>query len=181
MILRPKPFLTPSIHFLSRAFPLLVTLCLGLPAVAAPPAPAASAVKVEQGWVRPTVPGQQGTGGYMKLTASESRRLVSASSPLAGVAEIHEMKVEGDVMKMRAVPALELPAGRTVELKPGGLHLMLMDLKQPLPVGSSVPLILVLKDGRGVESRVRTRLLVSASAPPAVAPASAVVAPPNKR
>ncbi|MCY7318957.1 MAG: copper chaperone PCu(A)C, partial [Ramlibacter sp.] len=64
---------------------------------------------------------------------------------------------------------------------PGGLHLMLMDLKQPLPVGSSVPLILVLKDGRGVESRVRTRLLVSTSAPPAAAPASAVVAPPNQR
>ncbi len=185
MILRPKPFSIQLTRFLSRAVLPLAAFCLGLPAAAAPPAPAASAVtdnvRVEQAWVRATVPGQQGTGGYMKLTASESRWLVSASSPLAGVAEIHEIKMEGDVMKMRAVPALALPAGRTVELKPGGLHLMLMDLKQPLPVGSSVPLTLVLKDDRGVESRVRTRLLVSASAPPAAAPASALVAPPKQR
>ena len=117
----------------------------------------------------------------MKLTASESKRLVSASSPLAGVAEIHDVKMDGDVMKMRAVAVLELPAGKTVELKPGGLHLMLMDLKQPLPVGTSVPLTLVLKDSRGVESRVRTRLLVANSAPPPVAPASVAATPPNKR
>ena len=172
------------IRVLSRAVPLLAALWLGLPVAAAPPspwAPAASGVKVEQGWLRPTVPGQQGTGGYMKLTASESKRLVSASSPLAGVAEIHDVKMDGDVMKMRAVAVLELPAGKTVELKPGGLHLMLMDLKQPLPVGTSVPLTLVLKDSRGVESRVRTRLLVANSAPPPAAPASVAVAPPNKR
>lgn len=176
--------MTPVIRVFSRAVPLLAALWLGLPVAAAPPlpsAPAASGVKVEQGWLRPTVPGQQGTGGYMKLTASESKRLVSASSPLAGVAEIHDVKMDGDVMKMRAVAVLELPAGKTVELKPGGLHLMLMDLKQPLPVGTSVPLTLVLQDSRGVESRVRTRLLVANSAPPAAAPASAAAAPPNKR
>ena len=176
--------MTPVIRVLSRAVPLLAALWLGLPVAAAPPspsAPAASGVKVEQGWLRPTVPGQQGTGGYMKLTASESKRLVSASSPLAGVAEIHDVKMDGDVMKMRAVAVLELPAGKTVELKPGGLHLMLMDLKQPLPVGTSVPLTLVLKDSRGVESRVRTRLLVANSAPPPAAPASVAATPPNKR
>lgn len=129
-----------------------------------------ASVHVEQGWVRPAVPGQQGTGGYMKLTAREALRLVGASSPVAGVAEIHDMKMEGDVMRMRAVGALDLPAGRTVELKPGGLHLMLMDLKQPLPAGGSVPLTLVFKDGRGVESRVQTRLAVRASAPGGGAP-----------
>lgn len=127
--------------------------------------PVPAAVKVDQGWVRPSVPGQQGTGGYMLLTARESMRLVGAYSPMAGVAEVHEMTMQGDVMKMRAVPVLVLPAGKPVALKPGGLHLMLMDLKQPLRTGSSVPLTLVFKDGRGVESRVETRLQVSMSAP----------------
>jgi copper(I)-binding protein len=126
---------------------------------------APAAVKVEQAWVRPTVAGQQGTGGYMKLTARDGQRLVGASSPVAGVAEIHEMKMDGNVMTMRPIGALDLPAGKTVELKPGGLHLMLMDLKQPLAAGSSVPLTLVLKDGRGVESRVETQLQVGHAAP----------------
>jgi copper(I)-binding protein len=126
---------------------------------------APAAVLVEQGWVRPSVPGQQGTGGYMKLTAREGQRLVSASSPVAGVAEFHEMKMEGEVMTMRPLKTLDLPAGKTVEFKPGGLHLMLMDLKQPLPAGSSVPLTLVFRDARGVESRVETRLQVSMTAP----------------
>jgi copper(I)-binding protein len=126
---------------------------------------APAAVKIEQAWVRPSVAGQQGTGGYMKLTARDGQRLVGASSPVAGVAEIHEMKMDGSVMTMRPIGALELPAGKTVELKPGGLHLMLMDLKQPLAAGSSVPLTLVLKDGRGVESRVETQLHVGHSAP----------------
>ena len=124
-------------------------------------------LKVEQAWVRPAVPGQQGTGGYMKLTAREAQRVVGVSSPLAGVAEIHQMKMEGDVMKMSPAGMLELPAGRTVELKPGGLHLMLMDLKRPLAAGSTVPLTLVLRNSAGVESRVDTLLRVSATAPPA--------------
>jgi copper(I)-binding protein len=150
-------------------FNRLASLLLCLPALgvlspalaqAAPPA-----VKVEQAWVRPSVPGQQGTGGYMKLTARDGQRLVGASSPVAGVAEIHEMKMEGDVMKMRPAGALELPAGKTVELKPGGLHLMLMDLKQPLVAGRSVPVTLLLKDSHGVESRVETQLLVSLTPP----------------
>jgi copper(I)-binding protein len=132
---------------------------------------ASAAVKVEQGWVRPSVPGQQGTGGYMKLTAREGRRLVGASSPAAGVAELHEMKMDGEVMTMRPAGAIELPAGKTVEFKPGGLHLMLMDLKQPLAAGSSVPVTLVFKDSRGVESRVEAQLLVSQSAPGAAAAA----------
>jgi copper(I)-binding protein len=84
---------------------------------------------------------------------------------VAGVAEIHEMKMDGDVMTMRPAGAIVLPAGKPVELKPGGLHLMLMDLKQPLAAGSSVPLTLLLKDSRGVESRVETQLQVGHAAP----------------
>lgn len=131
---------------------------------------ARATVQIEQGWIRPSVPGQHGTGGYMKITAGETQQLVGASSPVAGVAEIHEMKMEGEVMRMRPIKSLELPAGKTVELKPGGLHLMLMDLKQPLTPGSRVPVTLVLKDRQGVESRVETRLLVSQSAPGKAAP-----------
>ena len=124
-----------------------------------------AAVSVEQAWVRPSVPGQQGSGGYMKLTAREGLRLVGAESSVAGVAQFHEMKMDGNVMTMRAAGAINLPAGKTVELKPGGLHLMLMDLKQPLAAGTSVPLTLVLQDGRGIESRVETLLLVSVAPP----------------
>lgn len=153
-------------NFSSRALACLVFV-LAAPAFShvSAPQPAQAALKVERAWVRPTVPGQQGSGGYMTLTARQGQRLVGASSPVAGVTEIHEMKMEGNVMTMRPAGALALPAGKAVEFKPGGLHLMLMDLKQPLLAGSSVPLTLLLKDGRGVESRVETRLLVSPSAP----------------
>jgi copper(I)-binding protein len=125
---------------------------------------APSAVLVENGWVRPSVSGQQGSGGYMSLTARENTRLVGVLSPVAGVAEVHEMKMVGDVMRMRPVKGVDLPAGQKVQLT-GGLHLMLMDLKQPLLAGSTVPLTLVLQDSRGVESRVQTQLLVSPAAP----------------
>nr|WP_240668545.1 copper chaperone PCu(A)C [Piscinibacter defluvii] len=105
---------------------------------------------VKDAWVRGTVPEQKATGAFMQLQSTQGGKLVSASSPVAGVVEIHEMAMEGNTMKMRAVPGLELPAGKTVELKPGGYHVMLMDLKQPLKNGESVPLTLVVegKDGR---------------------------------
>jgi len=107
-------------------------------------------VGVQGAWVRATVPQQKATGAFMLLTSAQDARLVSASSPVAAVVEIHEMKMEGDVMKMRAVPTLDLPAGKTVELKPGGYHIMLLDLKQPVAAGGTVPLTLVFegKDGR---------------------------------
>ena len=123
------------------------------------------AINVKDAWVRTTVPGQKATGAFMKITAKEGTRLVGASTPAAGVAEVHEMKMDGDVMKMRAVPALELPAGKTVELKPGGYHLMLMDLKDALPKDSTVPLTLLFKDAKGIESKLELKLPVAASAP----------------
>ena len=125
----------------------------------------AQTVEVKDAWVRTTVPGQKATGAFMKITAKEGTRLVGASTPAAGVAEVHEMKMDGDVMKMRAVPALELPAGKTVELKPGGFHVMLMDLKAALPQDSTVPLTLLFKDAKGVESKLELKLPVAASAP----------------
>ena len=126
---------------------------------------ASEPVKVTGGWVRSTVPGQKGSGAFMTITAKEAVRLLGVLSPVAGVAEVHEMKMDGDVMKMRAVPVLELPAGSTVELKPGGYHLMLMDLKQSLTVGSTVPVTLVFRDVKGAERRVELKLPVAAAAP----------------
>jgi copper(I)-binding protein len=97
-------------------------------------------------WVRGTVAQQKATGLFAKITSAQGARLVSASTAVAGLVEIHEMSMAGDVMKMRALPdGLALPAGKAVELKPGGYHVMLMDLKQQLKVGDTVVLTLVLE------------------------------------
>lgn len=110
---------------------------------------AQTTVQVEDPWVRGTVTGQPATGAFMRLTPSAHARLVAARSPVAGVVEIHEMAMDGDVMKMRQIPGLDLAAGRTMDLKPGGHHVMLMSLKQPLKGGQSVPLTLIFEDERG--------------------------------
>ena len=135
-------------------------------ALASAPAWAQSAaVQVEGAWARASVQGQKGTGAFMRLTAKDGARLVRAESPAAGVAEVHEMKMDGDVMKMRAMPALDLPAGKTVELKPGSYHIMLLDLKAPLAKGATVPLTLVFKDAQGAESQMQLQVPVSVQAP----------------
>lgn len=139
--------------------PVVFSLFFG-PVAAAPAAP-----KVEGAWVRSSVAGQHGTGAFMKITPSQTTQLVGASTPVAGTAEVHEMKMEGDVMKMRAVPHLDLPAGRTTELKPGGYHIMLMDLKKPLAAGTSVPLTLTFRDAQGVQSTLELKLPVAVRAP----------------
>ena len=122
-------------------------------------------IDVSNAWVRSTVPGQMGTGAFMKITAKEGAKLVGVSTPAAGVAQVHEMKMDNDIMTMRALPSLELPAGKAVDLKPGGYHVMLMDLRQPLAVGSKVPLTLLFKDAKGVQSKLELSLPVSAAAP----------------
>jgi copper(I)-binding protein len=102
----------------------------------------AQEVTIKEPWVRGTVRGQKATGAFMQLTATESATLVSVESPVAGTVQIHEMQMENDVMKMRAISRLDLPAGKAIELKPGGYHVMLMDLKQPLKKGEAVPISL---------------------------------------
>lgn len=153
-------------------FPIVRTI--GFSAAVLFGAAAHAQVDVRDAWVRTAVPGQSGTGAFMTLTAKDGAKLVGASSPVAGVTEVHEMKMDGDVMRMRAVPALDLPAGKAVQLKPGGYHVMLMELKQALPKGASVPLTLTLRDAKGKESRVELKLPVAATAPAsAAAPATA--------
>ena len=100
----------------------------------------AAPLQIDDAWLRASVPGQSGTGAFMRLTAREPLTLVAVRTPAAGVAEIHEMKLEGDVMRMRSIAQLPLPAGQSVELRPGGHHLMLMNLKTPLAAGSRVNL-----------------------------------------
>lgn len=126
---------------------------------------ASAQVQVEGAWVRPTVQGQLASGGFMKLTAKETTRLVRVSTPAAGVTEIHEMKMEGDIMKMRAVTGLDLPGGTAVELKPGSYHLMLMDLKAPLAKDSVLPMTFVFKNAKGVESKMQVSVPVASKAP----------------
>jgi periplasmic copper chaperone A len=101
--------------------------------------------KVTDAWVRSTVSQQKATGMFAQITSAQGGKLLSASSPVAGIVEIHEMAMEGNVMKMRAIPGLDLPAGKTVELKPGGYHVMLMDLKKPVAAGETVSVTLVIE------------------------------------
>ncbi|PXW98087.1 hypothetical protein C7444_103181 [Sphaerotilus hippei] len=139
--------------FRLSAVPSALVLALGLAGAAQ------AQVQVADPWVRATAMQQKATGAFMQLTSPGDARLLSVSSPVAGVVEIHEMAMDGQVMRMRAVPGLDLPAGKAVELKPGGYHVMLMDLKQPLKAGDSVPLTLVL------EGRDRQRQTLEVKAP----------------
>ena len=127
----------------------------------------AQTVVVQNAWVRATVPGQMASGAFMQLTSPRGARLVQVSTPEAGVAQVHAMRMEGDIMKMQALEqGLELPAGKAIELKPGGYHIMLMDLKSALKKDSRVPMTLVFVDAQGVQSRSELVLPVRL-APPA--------------
>lgn len=125
----------------------------------------AAPASVDGAWARASVPGQKASGAFMRITASEPLQLLRAETPAAGHAEVHEMKMDGNVMKMRALPQLELPAGKAVELKPGGHHIMLMDLKAPLAKDTQLPLTLVFKDAKGEERRLELQVPVATMAP----------------
>ena len=118
--------------------------------------------------MRATVPAMKATGAFMQITSAQDARLVEAKSPAAGIVEIHEMAMEKNVMKMRALPdGIALPAGKAVELKSGSYHVMLMDLKQQMKVGDTVPLTLVIE----AQDKKRTTIEVKAPVKPLAAPA----------
>lgn len=102
-------------------------------------------VNAKDPWVRPTVPQQKVTGAFMQLTASQDMKLISISSPVASRVEIHTMEMDKDVMRMREIKSLDLPNGKTVELKPGSYHIMLMGLKNAIKEGDTVTLTLLLE------------------------------------
>lgn len=139
---------------MKKLLPLLLALCASL---------ACAQVNIDKPWVRATVAQSKSTGAFVQLKAASDSRLVEVKSGVAGVVEIHEMAMQGDTMKMRAVPGLDLPAGKLVELKPGGYHIMLMDLKQQIKPGETVPLTLVFeskdKQRQSVEVKAEVRQL----------------------
>jgi len=152
---------------------LILATALALASFAA--AAQGTAVVVDNAWVRATVKGQMATGAFMTLTAKEGVKLVGGASPVAGVTQVHEMKMDDGIMKMAEVKGgLDLPAGKAVALKPGGYHIMLMDLKQPLMKDSSVPLTLIFKDAKGVESKLELKLPVFTTAPGVMAAPAAM-------
>ncbi|MDH3288907.1 MAG: copper chaperone PCu(A)C [Betaproteobacteria bacterium] len=119
---------------------------------------AGAQVAVDEAWVRATAPGQPVAGAYLKIKSSQAAALVAVHTPVTARAEIHEIKMEGGVMKMRAVARIELPAGKTVELKPGGYHLMLMNITTPLRPRETVPITLVIEG----PDKKRTEVEISA-------------------
>ena len=150
-IARPAALMVVSLTFL--AIPVL----------------SAAQVTVSDAWARAVVPGQMATGAFMRLTSATDATLVDAASPAAKIVEIHEMKMDGGVMKMNAIDKLPLPAGKPVDLKPGGYHVMLMDLTRPFKEGDTVPITLTVVDKAGRAQKIEVRANVrslTAAAPP---------------
>ena len=115
---------------------------------------------MKDAWVRGTVAAQKSTGAFLTLTSSEEAKLVAASSPIARTTEIHSSEMHNHVMHMHAVDAVLLPAGKAVELRPGGHHIMLMGLTGPVKDGAKVPLTLTIEDRQGKRSRVEVSAAV---------------------
>ena len=123
-------------------------------------------VTVTEAWVRGTVAAQKATGAFMKIRSTEDAKLVGAASPSASIVEVHEMAMKDNVMTMRAVDELPLPAGKTVELKPGGYHVMLIDLVKPLATGDKVPVTLTIVGKDGKKSTLEVKAEVRAMGAP---------------
>src|SRR3954465_8704212 len=144
---------------------LLPCLCLAASQLAFAQAQAQAPVTAVGVWARASVQGQRSSGAFMTLTASEPLTLVGASTPVAGLADVHEMKMEGDVMRMRPVQALDLPVNKPVQLSPGGYHLMLQELKAPLKPGTTIPITLAFRTARGEQRQLALQVPVSVMAP----------------
>lgn len=124
----------------------------------------AANISVTDAWARATVPGQQVSGAFMQIQSDADARLVGVSSPAVPRVEVHEMKMDGDVMRMREVGAIDLPKGKTVSLQPGGYHIMMLDLKKPIVAGDVMPFTLVVESGgkrQTVEVKAEVRAMGS--------------------
>ncbi|HDS1695888.1 MULTISPECIES: copper chaperone PCu(A)C [Pseudomonas] len=143
-----------SMQPIKRGLTALVLMGLALPALAQ--------TTVSDAWVRASVPHQQSTGAFMVLTASSDSKLVGVASPVAKTVQVHEMTMNGDVMGMREVKAVELPAGKAVTLDPNGLHVMLMGLHNQVKEGEKVPLTLTIEDAKGAKETLEVQAQVRA-------------------
>jgi periplasmic copper chaperone A len=122
---------------------------------------------IDHPFTRATPPGGQVAGAFMSIEnrGKDADRLISVTSPVAGLAQIHEMAMEGGLMKMRAVPGIELKPGSTVQLRPGGYHVMLEALKQPLKQGDEFPLTLTFEKAGSIEIKVAVEAMGAAMHP----------------
>lgn len=143
-----------SMQPIKRGLTALVLMGLALPGLAQ--------TTVSDAWVRASVPHQQSTGAFMVLTASSDSKLVGVASPVAKTVQVHEMTMNGDVMGMREVKAVELPAGKAVTLDPNGLHVMLMGLHNQVKEGEKVPLTLTIEDAKGAKETLEVQAQVRA-------------------
>lgn len=140
----------------SSAFPkIFLTFFL-----AASPLAAQAQVKAKDAWVRATVPAQKTTGAFMTLVSGEDVKVVGASSPAAAKVELHASMSMGGVMQMHAMDSLALPTGKSVELKPGGMHVMLIGLKRQMKEGDKVPIALAIERKGGARARVEIEATV---------------------
>jgi|SRR5208282_941574 len=126
--------------------------------------PAYAGVTVTDAWVKATAPGQTTAAAYLQIKSDAAAKLVGVSSPAAKTTQIHEMKMEGNVMQMRPLDALDLPAGKTVEFKPGSYHIMLTDIVKTLKQGATVPLTLTIEGADKQRQTVEVKAQVRAAA-----------------
>ena len=143
-----------SVQPFKRTLAALALIGLALPAMAD--------TSVKDAWVRATVPHQQSTGAFMTLTASSDSKLVDVQSPVAEIVQVHQMTMDNDVMGMKQVHSVDLPAGKAVSLDPNGYHVMLMKLKQQVKVGEQVALTLVIEDAKGQKQTLEVKAPVRA-------------------
>ena len=122
----------------------------------------AQSMTITDAWARATVAGQKTAGAYAELMSASHAALVAAESPSAASVEIHTMSMDGGVMRMRRVERIELPAGKAVRLAPGGLHLMLIGIKQQLKAGDKVSLVLTIETQGGGKSAHKVQAEVRA-------------------
>ncbi|NWB83939.1 copper chaperone PCu(A)C [Pseudomonas gingeri] len=119
--------------------------------------PAFAQTRVDDAWVRATVPGQPSTGAFMRITSSDNAKLLEAKSPVAKIVQIHQSKMDNDVMSMQPVEFVPLPAGKTVAIEPEGYHVMLIDLVGQVKGGDEVPLTLVVENAKGVKESIEVK------------------------
>jgi copper(I)-binding protein len=123
---------------------------------------AAPAIEVKNAWARSTVPGQTVGGVYLEISSAEPARIVGVRSTASRSAEIHSVSMDGGMMKMRRLDHLDLPRGEVVRFAPGGNHIMLLDLKQPLTVGERVGVTLIVSQNgkqKSIEVKAEVRAL----------------------
>ncbi|MFP0198326.1 copper chaperone PCu(A)C [Pseudomonas sp. PHC1] len=123
---------------------------------------ASAQTKVDDAWVRATVPNQSASGAFMTVTADSDSKLLSVASPAAKDVQIHEMTMKNDVMSMGPVKSVDLPAGKAVHFDPNGYHVMLMGLTAQLKEGDSVPLTLTVENAKGEKETVEVKAPVKA-------------------